>query len=178
MKVVVLFLVVMVTKFLINASKLSTAKKLRDKYAASFAKDGKSFTESIPKARKLLTDAGLNNATIAVAEPIGFNRIASFNAKVADNLDSRRADMVGSAITLFDQMVGVFRLRMYESISPRYWVEAVIFLPRNMVHYLGGKEDGFLSKAFQIIYWIAAPLLVAFRADVYDYISILFSKIQ
>jgi len=170
------FFAIVAVKFLINLAKLVSIRKLRDKYVASFAENAESFSESVPFAKRLIKDAGLGNAAIPVVEPLGYGKLASFNAKVVDNLCNRRSDFVGQALELFDQSIGVFRMRMLDSISPRYWIEFVIFLPRNFFRYLGYKGDGVVSKLFQVIYWIAAPLLVIFRENIYNYISILFSQ--
>lgn len=165
-----IFVGMVALKFFFNAAKLKCAKRLRDRYFSSLTENGPQFSEYIPQMRKLIFDAGLGNASIAVCEPIGYKRIASFNARVADNLDNRRADVVTAAVSLLDQTVGVFRMRMMESVSPRFWIEFVLFLPRNTVQYLGGKKDGFTAKMLQLLYWIATPFLIAFRTDIYEYV--------
>jgi len=126
--------------------------------------------------RKLIYDAGLGNASIPITQPSGYRQIASFNAKITDNLGNRREDMVSATISILDQTVGVFRMRMMESLSPRFWIEFVVFLPRNVVQYLGGKKDGLAAKVLQLLYWAAAPVLIAFRADIYEYIANLLGK--
>lgn len=178
MEILFAFVGIIFVKFFINLSKLITAKKLRTKYEKSFVSGGPSFNEYIPQTRKLLADANLDKASIAVSERLGNFQVASFTAKVSDNLDSRRADFVSSTITLLDQTVGVFRMRMMESISPRYWIEAIIFLPRNAIKYLGGKPSSFSSKLLQVIYWVLTPILVAFRSDIYNFIIELIGKAQ
>jgi len=169
-KYLAFFALLIFAKFFNNASKLISIKRIRDRYERSFLKDGPSFTEQIPKAKKLLSDAGFGEVSISVAQPLGCSLVSSSQACIVDNLDSRRADIVSSAISLINQTVGVFRMRMWESLSPRYWIETVIFLPKNLVQYLGGKPDGIYTKLLQILYWILTPLFLTFRANIYQYV--------
>ena len=139
-KIIFVCAVIILLKFSTNTMKWISAKRLRAQYQESFYKDGKPFSEQIPQARKLFIDAGLNKHTIHVMESVGYGHVVSFNAIVVDNLDSKRADMVSSALELFDQLVGTYRMRMIESLSPADWIDVVIFLPRYIVKYLGGRS--------------------------------------
>ena len=170
-KIIFVCAVIILLKFSTNTMKWISAKRLRAQYQESFYKDGKPFSEQIPQARKLFIDAGLNKHTIHVMESVGYGHVVSFNAIVVDNLDSKRADMVSSALELFDQLVGTYRMRMIESLSPAYWIDVVIFLPRYIVKYLGGEESGVWAKILQLAYWVLTPLFVAFRTDIYQYIA-------
>lgn len=101
---------------------------------------------------------------------MGYRKVASYNASITDNLSSKRADIVAGALEMFDKTVGVFRMRFLESISPLFWIEFFIFLPRRIVNYLGGEPDRIPVKLLQLIYWVAAPLLIAFRTEFYEFI--------
>lgn len=175
-KFLVCFGTIIFLKFFINASKYISAKRMRDQYTASFTKNGKPFTEQIPIARKLFSDAGLSKVTIPVTQSLGYGQLTSFHAKVIDNLDCNRQDIVSSALSLFDQMVGMYRMRMLESFSLRYWLELLIFLPKYVVQYLGGNAEKLPAKLFQLSYWFIAPLLVTFRADLYEFIIALLER--
>lgn len=175
-KIIFAVVVAILLKFSTNTMKWISAKRLRMQYRKSFSEDGKSFSERIPQARKLFADAGLDKHTIHVMERIGYGHAVSFNAVIVDNLDNQRADMVSSVLELFDQLVGTYRMRMLESLSPAYWIDVAIFLPRYIVKYLGGKESGIGAKILQLIYWVLTPLFVAFRTDIYQYIMELLRK--
>ena len=175
-KIIFVAAVAILLKFSTNTMKWISAKRLRMQYQKSFSKDGEPFSERIPQARKLFVDAGLDKHTIHVMERIGYGHAVSFNAVIVDNLDSERTDMIASALELFDQLVGTYRMRMFESLSPAYWIDVVIFLPRYIVKYLGGKESGIGAKILQLAYWVVTPLFLAFRIDIYQYIAELFRK--
>ena len=172
-KIILVIAIAILLKFFTNTAKWISAKRLRVQYQKSFSKDGKSFSERIPQARKLFVDAGLDKHTIHVMERIGYGHAVSLNAVIVENLDSKRADIVASALELFDQLVGTYRMRMLESLSPVYWIDVIIFLPRHIVKYLGGKESSIGAKILQLLYWVLTPIFLVFRADLYQYIATL-----
>ena len=66
---------------------------------------------------------------------------------------------------------GIFKSRIFEAFSPLYWINCILFLPRNILTYLGLDADGIMSKILQLLYWITTPLIVAFRDSIYEYIA-------
>lgn len=176
MKYVVIFLYVVAVKLYINASKFFSAKRLRERYTDSFKSDGKPFEEYIPQTRKMFIDIGAGNTAIPVVQPLGYHQVANTTVEIIKNLDSRRSDIVGTILSLFDEAVGTYRMRMLESISPSYWIETLLFLPSRALKYLGCEPDKLISKLFQLIYWIAVPLLIAFRSELYQQLLILLQQ--
>ncbi len=178
MKYVIIFLCVVVVKLYINASKFFLAKRLRERYTDSFKRDGKPFEEYIPQTRKMFIDIGAGNTSIPVAQPLGYHQVATTNAEIIINLDSRRSDIVTTIMGLFDEAVGTYRMRMVESISPSYWIETLLFLPSRALTYLGCKPEALIAKLLQLLYWIATPLLIFFRSELYQQFIVLLQKAQ
>ena len=81
-----IFVGMVALKFFFNAAKLKCAKRLRDRYFSSLTENGPQFSEYIPQMRKLIFDAGLGNASIAVCEPIGYKRIVDLKGIHTDSL--------------------------------------------------------------------------------------------
>lgn len=169
-KFLIACVIIVAVKFFTNMSKYYQAKRLRSKYHASFYEDGEPFDEYIPLAKKFCEDTGLNHISIPVLQPLGYSQFASFTANVSANLSNRRSDMVEAAMSLFDEMVGVYRMRMRESLSLQFWVDAIIFLPKHIVKYLNGNPENLFTKLGQLLYWIAAPLLLIFRSELYQFL--------
>ena len=177
MKIVFVIALTILVKAFLNLSKLSEAKMLRERYENSLKEGADTFSEYIPRAKKLFRDAGLSDVKILAMQPVGYNKVASINASLVENLGIRRADFVASTLPLFDEMIGVFKMRLKDSVSPRYWAETILFLPQKALCYIGFKENA-LSRFLQIVYWFSVPLLIAFRSDIYEYITELFSQVQ
>lgn len=177
LKIAFIIALAVLVKAALNAAKLSEAKKLREQYKTFLKNESESFSEYIPRAKKLFRDAGLSDVKIPAMQPVGYDKAVSLYASLVDNLGSRRSDFTASILPLFDEMVGVFKMRLKDSVSPRYWIETVLFLPQKALCYIGFKENA-LSRFLQIVYWFSVPLLVAFRSDIYEYITELFSQVQ
>lgn len=178
MNIILILILLIITKSFINTSKLLSARHLRKKYHESFTKNGKSFSEYIPQAKKLFIEAGFSQISIPVIQPLGYGKLTPLNALIVDNLDSKQENLVTTILTMFDELVGVYRMRLLESISPRYWIEAIVFLPRHIAEYLGKKPDSFPFKLIQVLYWFITPFLIAFRTKIYHFITELIGKMQ
>lgn len=177
LKIVFIIALAVLVKAALNTAKLSEAKRLRDRYKNSLKNESESFSEYIPRAKKLFSDAGLSDVKIPAMRPVGYDKAVSLYVSLVNNLGIRRSDFITSTLPLFDEMVGVFKMRLKDSVSPRYWIEIILFLPQKALSYIGFKENA-LSRFLQIVYWFSVPLLVAFRSDIYEYITELLSQVQ
>jgi hypothetical protein len=86
------------------------------------------------------------------------------------NLSNRREDVVMLIVSMFHKAMGVYKSRMWETINPLYWIESIIFLPRQLFTYLRVPPESVLIKLGQAIYWllcIAAGLIYGiYKPDV------------
>ena len=57
----------------------------------------------------------------------------------------------------------VFQERYNEIFSIKYWINFVVFLPKEIINYLGLETDHIVVRALQVIYWLFTPVLVFFR---------------
>lgn len=58
-----------------------------------------------------------------------------------------------------------YKYKYSENFSIAYWIRLIIFLPSNVVNYLGLKDDSIIAKLLNIIYWIFIPLLTVMRSN-------------
>ena len=56
-------------------------------------------------------------------------------------------------LSKFYGSVGVYKTRTLEALNPLHWVETLIFLPREILNYLGVSQANVVSKLLQLIYW-------------------------
>lgn len=84
----------------------------------------------------LFKKAGIKNVEIPTAQAIGFNRIASFNADIFTNFPSQNPDIIQGAFRMFYEAEGIYRQRIFETISPMYWVDAILFAPKKYFNIL------------------------------------------
>jgi hypothetical protein len=96
---------------------------------------------------------------------------ASFNASVFQNFPSKSADHAMTAMRDFQDAMGIYRRRIFESFNPLYWINLVLFLPKNILGYVGFKTETALIKIFQLIWWLAGIVFAIFKDDIFKYLK-------
>lgn len=132
------------------------------------------FAENEAAVTKLFKEAGLTDRQIPFVQPMGYGQILQGHTLLFSNMENRREDVVGNMLSCFASARGAYKSRIIENFSPIFWVNCVLFLPRSILAYLGVSTNSFFSKIFQLIYWLATPLLVLFRDNLYELILAFF----
>jgi hypothetical protein len=173
-----LFLVVAALRFVLNAQRLYSIKHYRESYMRWLAGDDGNLLEKQPNVVKLIDNAGIHDAVIGIVEPAGLGYVRTGNASVLANFPNRREDAAQATYNIFSQTIGVYRLRMWQTINPLFWLECVIYLPKNAMIFLGLDANSAATKFLQLVWWLAAALLGVFygifKSEVDGYIRHLF----
>lgn len=165
------FILVFVYKITTNLSALLRLYFYQKKYNAFASGQIASFNEYAPAVRKLFKSAGIKDSSVPFVQPAGYGFLSKGSASFFGNLATSNTHCVALMYKDLAEAKGIFKGRILESFSPMYWINCVVYLPRNILGYLGLGTDGIASKLLQLIYWIATPLLVAFRDNIYQYIA-------
>ena len=173
-----IFLAIALYKFVNNFVKYRQCKQLYDKYITWLVKDNKMvLSEHKTQVIKLFKDAGIEDAPIPFAQPVGYGNIVTGNASSFDNFPSRREDVAHNTVDMFDQSIGVYRMRMWETINPLYWIDAIIYLPRTVLSYLGVSSDNIGAKLLQVMYWAGGVALIWYRPDLKKFVEELVKQV-
>jgi len=121
--------------------------------------------------KKLVKRAGLVATSVPVVHNMGYGQLASYSADAMDNVACRQEDIALVVAQSIRSARGVFRTRVIECFSPIYWIELVIFMPKNIFTYLGLGGDSFFLKLFQLLWWIGAPAAIICRDKLYVWIT-------
>ena len=112
--------------------------------------------------------AGIKDTFIPVSQKMGHGYIGSFKASLFDNYPTNRSNFASHYFSMFDEAKGVFKYRIYECFNPFYWIDLIIFLPRNILNYIGVSPEVRSTKILNIIltsiYWFLG-ILVAILQD-------------
>lgn len=153
-KILYLFVAVILLKILYNVRNLIWTQIYLSNYEEFLTKQkGWYIQEHRQKIIKLFKMAGLENFLIPSAEPMGFGFVNTGGFTLFENLSVLRTDVAAMVIKCFKEARGVYRSRIFESLSPIYWIESVVNLPKNILKYLGLKSESIIIKFFQIIWW-------------------------
>lgn len=140
------------------------------------------FEEYRSEIINLFKKANISDAFIPVSQTTGYGRISTQNTSVFLNFPSRHAKLAPIMLEMFDDAVGIYRERYREAFNPLYWIDIVIFLPKNLITYLSLPLE---TPAFKLcnvlasaIWWIILFLLYLFGNELYQHILEFLSQLQ
>ena len=158
-------------KVAINVSALFRLHFYHEKYGRYLSKKDFNFEECAPAVLKLFKAAGIKDAWLPCVQPAGYGMLSSGQVSFFDNLASADGQCIELMRRSMAECKGIFKGRILETFSPLYWINCIIYLPRKILEYMGLDAGSIICKIAQIIYWAATPLLVAFRDNIYQYIT-------
>jgi hypothetical protein len=153
------FAIILSVKFIINWARYIQCKQYFDKYRVYIKKPDWEFNQHQLQIIELFKKAGIEDSIIPVIEPLGYGYVGSSNTSVFKNITNTREDIVALTFHFFHQAIGTYRSRMFEVFSPIYWVEFIIYLPKQTLIYLGVPPENMVVKIAQIFYWFVSIVL-------------------
>lgn len=107
--------------------------------------------------KKRVLNAGLRDQMESYMEPLGLGFAQKQQVGALDNLLLLNTDILKSARELIERAKGYYKTQAFLSLSPLFWVEMIVFLPREMFKLAGfdssAKSFQILEKTIQLIYW-------------------------
>lgn len=146
-------------RFVLNFSKYLRTRWYYWRYKKWLSSSqGMKLRESSGQVVKLFKEAGVKDSHVSVAQHIGFGKLSIKEVSVFANFPNSREDFAAPFLAMFLQAIGTYRARMFESLNPLYWIEAVIYLPRTVLCYLDLPAEGTGAKILQLAWWIAGAV--------------------
>jgi len=150
------FLFIFLYKLIINSYKYYRCKILYEKYIKWLHSDYLySIEDTAPEVRDLLKDYSEN--FIPIVEPAGFGIVNSMKIHVLSQYPSKSYDFAAAQINLFEKAISQYAYNARQVLNPIYWIELIIWLPKNIISFLGIdtklKTVKVLYIPLQIIYW-------------------------
>ncbi len=178
MKIVIAIIIVWFVRLIINGHYLIKSVDLKDKYIKYWNKELPNAQIYTPEIKKVFLKAGINSYFFSFAQPVGYGYYSNGKAPIIDNLFYYDNRLIMNVISLFDQAIGTFRSRIIENFNPIFWIEFVIFLPKNIFKYLGFNTSSIPIKLFQIVYWVSGAFYTIYSDQInkliQDFLSNLF----
>ena len=168
--ILITFLVIIITRFVLNISKYKRTKNLYAKYNDYLRENGWEFAQYKQEILQLFKDAGLKDSGVIHQEFMGFGQFANMTLSAFDNLMSNRADIAPKIIIAFQEALGVYKRRAMESFSPIFWIEFVVKLPQYLFEFFGVVPEKIGVKIAVVLYWIVCIVFGLHKFDVLKYI--------
>lgn len=167
---VICFIIVFVYRLLTNVSALIRLNYYDRKYTTYLSHPENNFAVYTDPIVRLFKAAGITDRSIPFVQPMGYGQGLAGHATLFMNIANRSNDAMANMLECFAEAKGTFRHRIIENFSPLFWINCVLFLPKTVLEYLGVKGESLITKVFQLLYWMAAPILVFFRDQIYEHV--------
>lgn len=119
---------------------------------------------------KLLKRAGIADTKIPVSRLLETNQIMNATASIFDNITVRDVEIIPRIIDKFEMAIGVYKSRIIETFNPIYWIDLIVFAPKNILEYLGFDLDNHSAKVCNIlltvIWWGVCVVFTAFHEQI------------
>jgi hypothetical protein len=173
--ILILFIIVVLIKFLINITKYFYLKKVIIKHDAflDWSEDEENeykkqigikaqywIQENILEIKSVVGKSGVGDQTKSYMKPVGLGYVQQRNISALDNLLFLNSEIIELARDLINRAKGYYKIQALKSFNPLYWIELIIFLPKELLKYVGvtGEErySSTIIRIFQILYWVAS----------------------
>jgi hypothetical protein len=167
MKILYVICLIAIYKFLINLINWKKTENYLKEYEAYVENQSWEFHQNVKQITKLFKDAGLEDCKVPFVKPAGYGQIYTGSLSVMENLtNTKNRDILGNVKGLFYQTMGVYKNRTWQAFNPIYWVTVIIFLPQEILKYIGLDPEKAVIKTVQVCYWLLA-VVVGFFYGVY-----------
>ncbi len=146
------------------------------------SKSGKSadwITSNMSEIKRRIKKSGIGEPIISYMDPKGYGYVAQQNMSVIDNLLYLNNDVQEQAISTLKRVKGYYLSQTKRSLSPLFWLETLLFLPKAMLNASGIETTSKFAetgiKIVQLIYWVLVLWLVITKPEL---IATLLSKVK
>ncbi|HHF7344418.1 TPA: hypothetical protein ACPSKB_000823 [Legionella feeleii] len=169
------FLLVVSYKILLNFIALYKVKKFHSLYVNYIEKIKKpEWTEVREKILQnktdiiqILANCGLKDFSVFTTTPTGYGHVEHKQVSILQNLQYvgqiNEINIPSTLDIYLIQAKGILKKRIVEALNPLYWINTLIFLPQNIITYLGfsldNKKTETITRVINVIYWILFGLI-------------------
>ena len=123
-------------------------------------KAGNWIQENQLEIKKRTLNTGIQDQYQSYMEPLGLGSVQRQSMSALDNLLFLNTEILQSARQILKTAKGHYKVQAFLSFSPLFWVELMIFLPRELLKMVGfeikSKGSQNITNVIQLLYWIAS----------------------
>jgi len=173
---VVTFIICFLYKLFNSLIDLSKVYLFRNYYTSFLTSNSIKIHEYKQSCINLFIKLHIQDIAIPVSQPVGYGQLANYTASLFQNFPDKTNIFAPDTMRLFYNAVGICKRRIIECFSPKYWIDCIIFLPKNILLYLNVSIDSILIKFFQLFYWLIGITITIFSTDIAQYIKLFFTR--
>lgn len=137
------------------------------------------ITSNMSEIKRRIKKSGIGEPILSYMDPKGYGYVAQQNMSVIDNLLYLNNDVQEQAISTLKRVKGYYLSQTKRSLSPLFWLETLLFLPKAMVNASGIETTSKFAetglKVVQLLYWIIVLWIVFSKPEL---ITSILSKVK
>ncbi|MDR3668667.1 MAG: hypothetical protein P4L35_17640 [Ignavibacteriaceae bacterium] len=122
-------------------------------------KAGVWIKENQIELKKVVLKTGIQDQETLYMKPVGMGFAQEQIISTLDNFLLNPEIMV-NATEIILRAKGFYKIQALKSFKPLFWIEFIVFLPKELLKYFGVDETpkgaSVMMKVFQVIYWLAS----------------------
>jgi hypothetical protein len=176
LSIIFILIGIIVLRFLLYISKYAYLKKsIRklDIYVQGKLKDaaevkikeankaGKWIHGNNIEIKKAVIKSGVDDIVHSYMQPDGYGNVQQMNMSVLENMLLTDGKFYLESRDLIERANGFYKVEAIKSFNPLFWVEFLIFLPKEILKYFSSNTSSksiSVTKIIQIIYWLLSLL--------------------
>ncbi|MBK7378584.1 MAG: hypothetical protein IPJ03_06210 [Ignavibacteriales bacterium] len=115
------------------------------------------ISENQIEIKKIVLNTGIQDQTQTYMKPLGLGFAKEKGISALDNIAYLNSEIMESSREILTRAKGYYKIHMLKSFNPLFWIEFIVFLPKEILKYLGIPENEKISsliiRIFQLIYW-------------------------
>ena len=134
------------------------ADNATDKEKRAAEKATEWITEHQIELKSIVLKTGIKDQTQTYMKPLGLGYAREKGISALDNLAFLNSEIMESSREIIKRAQGYYKIHAFKSFSPIFWIEFFVFLPKEIMKYIGvteeEKKSSVVIRIFQILYWI------------------------
>lgn len=123
---------------------------------------------------ELFKKANIKDYSIPTMKLLGYGQAAHYNASAFANYPNINKDFFIAYVSMFDEAIGTYKRRAWEVLNPFYWIDLIIFAPKNILNYIGVSSESRSTKILNVIlisvYWFFGIFIAIFKEKIQAFI--------
>lgn len=159
-KLLILFAIIFIYKLISSISDLIRIIFYQDLYLQYINNNNEDFKQYAKLSADLLKKLGINETYIN-----------GTTASLLANISLNTRLITPHIKNYFESAFGVAKYNLKQCFNPFYWINLVLFLPKNILIYLNVSAESIFIKIFQFLYWICSISLTLFSDEIAEFLK-------
>ena len=121
-------------------------------------KAGAWVNDNIMEIKRIVLKTGVADYVHTFMEPVGYGNVQQKTMSALDNILFKNIEILKEARDILHRAKGYYKVETLKCINPIYWIEFIVFLPREIIRYFSTTNDSkptpVLTNIIQILYWL------------------------